>query len=490
MADQPIHPTPSSVQPTGKNIIICCDGTGNEFGSFNSNVVRLYTTLDLSNETKQVAYYHPGVGTMGAPTARNVIEKEWSRIAGLAFGAGFRDNVFDAYRYLMEIYNEGDRVFLFGFSRGAYTVRALSGVLHGYGLLRRGNEGHLPYAWRAFTEQVKQKGDQQAVGRLAHHTVDTNFSFRQTFSHDNFAIHFVGLWDTVSSVGWIYTPLRLLYTATNPLIRTVRHAVSIDEHRCFFRDNLYGKPGPNQDIVQVWFPGVHSDVGGSYPSSESSPSNTAFQWIFGEARTAGLAIVKDRINLVLGLPTQNVYASAPLYQPAPVPGHKIHESLRRVWRLAEVLPQRYYDKTRNIRLLRVPFGVHRFIPAGSIIHPTAWDSLNRKFPAEPVYQPPNLLEKYLQPGASVPFPTTANLANFYTYNPPATTLQSLSAFKRWVRLIFIGFPAFGVFLLLVALVCFLLVSTACWLAGHLCHWIGCLWTFVLGHLDKVATRCG
>ncbi len=490
MADQPIHPIPSHTQPTGKNIVICCDGTGNEFGSFNSNVVRLYTTLDLRDETKQAAYYHPGVGTMGAPTARNVIEKQWSRIAGLAFAAGFRDNVFDAYRYLMEIYNDGDRVFLFGFSRGAYTARALSGLLHGYGLLRRGNEGHLAYAWRSFTGQVKEKGGQQATGHLADHTVDTDFSFRQTFSHNNFAIHFVGLWDTVSSVGWIYTPLKLLYTARNPLIRTARHAVSIDEHRCFFRDNLYGRPGPNQDIVQVWFPGVHSDVGGSYPSSKSSPSNTAFQWILGEAQTAGLTTVQNRIDIVLGQPTTAVDEPAAPYRPAPSPGHMRHESLCGAWLLSELLPQRYYDKNRNIQLLRVPLGVHRFIPAGSIIHPSAIDYLNRKFPAEPPYEPRNLLQQYLQPGAAVPFPTTANLTGFYTYNPPATITHSPSAFIRWSRVIFIGFPAFGIFIILVALVCFLLLSITCWLAVHVCHRLGLFWSFVLCHLDKLATKCG
>jgi len=490
MAAQPIHPVPSRVVPAGKNIVICCDGTGNEFGAFNSNVVRLYTTLDLRDESAQVAYYHPGVGTMGAPTARNVLEKEWTRIAGLAFGAGFRDNVFDAYRYLMEIYEEYDRVFLFGFSRGAYTARALSGLLHGYGLLRRGNEGHLPYAWRSFTRQVKEKGEKEAQGRLAHHSVDPDFSFRETFSHKNFSIHFVGLWDTVSSVGWIYTPLRLLYTAQNPLIRTGRHAVSIDERRCFFRDNLYGNPGPGQDIVQVWFPGVHSDIGGSYSARTSFPSNTAFQWILGEAQTAGLLTLQDRIHLVLGQPTAGTYPSAPLYQPAPDPGHRIHHSLRRAWRLAEVLPQRYYDKSRGIRLLRVPLGVPRFIPAGSIIHSSAFDYLDHKFPAEPVYQPPNLLTQHLFHGASVPFPTTAELAGFYTYNPPPVTPSRWAAFKRWLRLIFIGFPAFALFVLLVALVCFLLISAACELLVHLCHWTGLFWSCVLQLLDKAATKCG
>jgi uncharacterized protein (DUF2235 family) len=103
-----------------RNIVICCDGTGNEFGDENSNVVKLYATLEIND--RQVGYYHPGVGTMGAPNARGPISREWSRVKGLAFGAGLMDNVSDAYRYLMNTYREGDRIFLFGFSRGAYTA--------------------------------------------------------------------------------------------------------------------------------------------------------------------------------------------------------------------------------------------------------------------------------------------------------------------------------------------------------------------------------
>ena len=104
---------------------------------------------------------------MGAPNARNRLERKWSVLKGLAFGAGFRDNVFDAYRFLMDNYDDNggdpDHVYLFGFSRGAYTIRALSGLLHGYGLLCRGNEGHLPYAWRMFTDQVKDIGDTEST---------------------------------------------------------------------------------------------------------------------------------------------------------------------------------------------------------------------------------------------------------------------------------------------------------------------------------------
>ena len=238
-----------------KNILLCCDGTGNKFGESNSNVVKMYIAAMVDNE--QVAYYHPGVGTMGAPTATNRWSRMWTKIKGMAFGAGFHDNVLDAYRYLMEVYNDGDRVYVFGFSRGAYTARAIVAMLHAYGLLCRGNEGHIPYIWMMFVKDLDRARGQQSSLPVAD-------AFKETFSRKNFHVHFVGLWDTVSAIGWITEPLRLLYMAQNPIIQTGRHAISIDERRCFYVDNIWGDALPGQDILQVWFPGVHSDVGGSY----------------------------------------------------------------------------------------------------------------------------------------------------------------------------------------------------------------------------------
>src|SRR6266480_4353228 len=129
-----------------KNIVVCCDGTGNEFGAQNSNVIKLYKML-VCNES-QIAYYHPGVGTMGARSALTRIGKLWTKLIGLAFGYGISDNVADAYQFLMRNYQPGDQVFVFGFSRGAYTARALCGVLRGVGLLTLGNDGLIPYALR------------------------------------------------------------------------------------------------------------------------------------------------------------------------------------------------------------------------------------------------------------------------------------------------------------------------------------------------------
>ena len=138
-----------------KNIVICCDGTGNEFGDSNSNVVKLYSAL-LIDGRRQIGYYHPGVGTMGAPTAHNKFTKAWSVIMGLAFGAGLLANVGDAYRYLMNVYEDGDNIFLFGFSRGAYTVRVLGGILHMFGLLHPGNDGLIPYIIRLYARTSRE----------------------------------------------------------------------------------------------------------------------------------------------------------------------------------------------------------------------------------------------------------------------------------------------------------------------------------------------
>ncbi len=206
-----------------KSIVVCCDGTGNQFGKNNSNVLKLYSTLVIRPGV-QTAYYHPGVGTMGARNALSTVGKLWTRVRGLAFGYGLSDNIADAYQFLMSEFEDKDKVYLFGFSRGAYTVRALCGMLHMFGLLRPGNEGMIPYAMRLFK---RRKDDKFELGA----------KFKKTFSREC-KPHFLGVWDTVSSVGWVLDPIGLKpgalpYTAQFSDIPIVRHAVSIDERRAF-----------------------------------------------------------------------------------------------------------------------------------------------------------------------------------------------------------------------------------------------------------------
>jgi hypothetical protein len=409
---------------------------------------------------------------MGDPSIRWRIPRYWSMIKGLAFGAGFKANVLDAYRYLMEFYNDGDQIYIFGFSRGSYTARALAGLLHGYGLLCRGNEGHLLYAWRMMINELKHNRKQLKKplakrGRENAHTITRNDAFAQTFSRI-VTIRFMGIWDTVSSVGWIYTPIRLLDGAQNPIIQVGRHAVSIDERRAFYRDNLWSKDpvninhpewpetlrnqGIEQDICQVWFPGAHSDVGGSYPQTEAAPSNEALRWMIGELQQHGAQLCHDRIEMVLGQPIRSLAAHS-AYSPPPPSENKIHKSLKWYWWPLQLFPQQYYDKDDAILQWRVPFGRPRSIPDGAIIHHSAVSRLRKTAQGQEPYTPMNFKLSNLHPIDS-PIPeTTANLTGCFiqkTQNGKASVPDDPTP-VRYAKLVF-GWVYFVLFWLILALI--------------------------------------
>ena len=138
-----------------KNIIICCDGTNNQFSGYHTNVIRTFKVA--VGPPDQASYYDPGVGTQPLTGWVTKLGEWWSIIIGLAFGAGLTADIEEAYKYLMKVYEPGDQVFLFGFSRGAFTVRALAGMLHAVGLLYPNSDQLVPYAttyWRGY----KKKG--------------------------------------------------------------------------------------------------------------------------------------------------------------------------------------------------------------------------------------------------------------------------------------------------------------------------------------------
>jgi uncharacterized protein (DUF2235 family) len=178
--------------------------------------------------------------------------------------------------------------------------------------------------------------------------------------------YFVGVWDTVSSVGWIENPLRLPYTANNPDIQIGRHAIAIDERRAFFRPNLWRPtaPGGPRDIKQVWFPGAHSDVGGGYPETESSLSKVALEWMLREAASAGLLTEPAKVNRVLG-------RSGDEYVP-PDPKAAMHEPLTPAWWGPEFIPKRYYNWDRHREERGMNLFRRRTIPDGSMIHEAAY----------------------------------------------------------------------------------------------------------------------
>jgi uncharacterized protein (DUF2235 family) len=341
-----------------RNLVLCCDGTSNQFGPENTNVVRLVQVLDR-NPVHQRLYYDPGVGTLPEPGTWTWLGKKLSEVPGLAFGYGLIDKVGEAYTYLMNIWEPGDKVFLFGFSRGAYTVRVLAGMLHALGLLPRGNENLVPYVLRLF--KSLRTGQQSAYWKLCD-------EFRWTFARPptsnrddrRFGVDFLGVWDTVSSVGWVWDPVTFPFTAENPSIGVVRHAVSIDERRAFFRQNQM-RPAPGQDFKEYWFPGVHGDIGGGYPEADGGLWRVAFGWMLDEAQKAGLQVNAQRLRTVLDRPP-----------PSPRPwADQLHESLVGLWWLAEIVPKQRWRHGAPGGWPKPGFGRSRYIPDGSLIHQAA-----------------------------------------------------------------------------------------------------------------------
>jgi uncharacterized protein (DUF2235 family) len=414
-----------------KNIVVCCDGTGNQFGDSNSNVVKLASTAVI--DERQVLYYHPGVGTMGSPNARTWLGKKWDVLRGLAFGYGITLGITDAYQYLMQAYEPGDHIYLFGFSRGAYTARALGGLLHMYGLLHKGNEGLIPYITKKFATRTRET---QGMA----HTLEVAEDFKQTFCQD-VLIHFVGVWDTVSSVGWISDPVVIPFTASNPIMEIGRHAISIDERRCFFRDNLWGKPFQpgepgfrvRQDAKQVWFSGVHSDIGGSYPEGESGLSKITLEWMLREAVLAGLRIHDDKAKRVLG-----VAPPAPFVRPDPTDGQ--HESLHGPWWALEFLPHYKYDKKKGRpHWTWPPLGEHRHLPVDPVTHQNLavlHDSVFDRLQNVPEYRPPNLIgrdyqhEKYVPLFADAPGYVKTMDGQLASTQPDESRFDSLGSVER------------------------------------------------------------
>ena len=178
-----------------KNIVICCDGTGNEIGSNISNVLKLFRVLE--KDAGQRVYYHPGIGTIGLESAWGRFKQKVRGVFGLATGAGLDDDTLAAYRFLCETYESGDRVWLFGFSRGAYTVRVLAAFIHVIGLLR---PDQIDLAGYAFSTYKNASANSQSADGKAPSFLDEAWHFSRVAGGYPVTIEFIGVWDTVASV--------------------------------------------------------------------------------------------------------------------------------------------------------------------------------------------------------------------------------------------------------------------------------------------------
>ncbi|MGQ7248019.1 DUF2235 domain-containing protein [Halomonas sp. V046] len=273
-----------------KTIVMSFDGTWNvpdmnlEDGDTNTNVYRLHDAV-VASETPwgTIKRYYSGVGTDGG---------HWYLVAG-ATGLGLSDILLRAYRDLIDLWEAGDRLFLFGFSRGAYTARSLSGLLETSGLLRREHRQRLDHAYRLYRD--RRQGPRSAAAE--------RFAKRYSVV---VPIHLLGVWDTVGSLG---IPLnsfgafnrRHFEFHDTRLSHRVRHAcqaLAVDEHRKAFAPTLWSPASPAAgSLEQAWFPGAHSNVGGGYPSRILSDVSLA--WMMERAERHGLVLAADKRPVLL-----------------------------------------------------------------------------------------------------------------------------------------------------------------------------------------------
>ena len=267
-----------------KRLVICCDGTWNRADQTTNgkpcptNVFKIASRIakhDAGGRAQEL-FYDQGVGTGNA----------LDRWTGGAFGDGLEDNIYDGYRFLILNYEPGDEIFLFGFSRGAFTARSLAGMIRKCGILSRPMIGR-------YRETLDLYRDR-------HHPDDDGpRAFRRAASVNGDAgtpIKLIGVWDTVGALGIPLRGLRFLTrrdyqfhdTELSGSIEHAYHALAIDEKRAPFEPTLWCyKPKENQHVEQTWFCGVHSDIGGGY--AESELSDLALEWMIDKSGNAGLA---------------------------------------------------------------------------------------------------------------------------------------------------------------------------------------------------------
>lgn len=375
-----------------RKLIICFDGTGNEIETKESNILRLYKCLE--HNENQLVYYEPGVGTSNTQNLNGGLMDGPKRVLGLIAGLGLEGSVLRAFSFLCDNYKTGDRLYFFGYSRGAYTARVLAGFINDFGLVAP-HETHLIQpvfaAWRKLRKTDTRR--KHAPLRV----------YEQFFHVAHPSIRFLGLWDTVSSL------IRIRFkwgtfvefgthssVDENPSVKSVRHALAIDETRRYFRHQFWTlgqkyhgtrfetkKNPPAQDVKQVWFAGTHTDIAGSLPEAQAGLSKISMKWMREELdalQVDGLEFRKiyyDRY--VLGKPDK-ITKKMELEISKPDPAAPMHSQFWKGWFLLEVFP-RLIRRSRwpNLRGLfgyYLPLGQLRYIPPNSDIHPSVHERIN------------------------------------------------------------------------------------------------------------------
>ncbi len=270
-----------------KRVIVCCDGTWNDTDdqSVDTNVFRIARAIHATQRTggvMQIVLYLRGVGTSGLRI---------ERLVEGAIGLGVDDNIRSAYMFIAQNYVPGDEIFVFGFSRGAYTARSLAGLIGACGILKRQNLGDLPDAWKYYRSELPLPRKHSPQDVLSEVKTDT---------HAGAKIKFLGVWDTVGALGVpgglfpAGNARQFAFHNTNPCAAMEHgcHALAIDEHRHDFVPTLWTEPAPaGVKIEQVWFAGAHADVGGGYVTR--ALANIPLVWMANKAEADGLVLDWD-----------------------------------------------------------------------------------------------------------------------------------------------------------------------------------------------------
>ncbi|MHB9863486.1 DUF2235 domain-containing protein [Streptomyces sp. YIM S03343] len=276
-----------------RRLVVCCDGTWNfadQPSKTNVSKIALSVHPGPATGKDQRVYYHSGVGT-----------HRWEHLGGGAFGVGLSRDVTDAYRFLVQTYQPGDELFLFGFSRGAFTARSLAGLVRNSGIVRRDHTDRIRQAWALYRDRIEKPSGVAST------------LFRRSYAHET-EIHFIGVWDTVGALGipvpdprWLQPAVHRFNrrwafhdTELSSWVKAAFHALSIDEQRSAFQPTLWhqqpGAAEQGQELKQVWFAGSHSDVGGGY--EETGLSDIALLWMAEQAGRHGLEFDSEVLSAV------------------------------------------------------------------------------------------------------------------------------------------------------------------------------------------------
>src|SRR5262245_3184313 len=315
-----------------KRLVVCCDGTWNRPDQTKqgvaspTNVAKFSLALADADEAgnPQLLHYETGVGT-----------RRGERIAGGMFGIGLSRNVQDGYRFLIDCYEPGDKLYLLGFSRGAYTARSIAGLVRNAGILRHEHRDRVEQAYAVYrTPDTDSK-----PGRIGSEL------FPRSYSQSEVYIEFVGVWDTVGALGipidgfrppWLSRLWTFHDTTLSRYVLNAFHAMAIDERRRPFRPTLWVQrdDAANQTLEQVWFSGAHCDVGGGY--RDPGLSEIPLLWMAEKAKSCGLVFKPDHLVVT---PSADDDARRAGIHVSPDHRAELHDSRTSYYRL-----QRAYDR--------------------------------------------------------------------------------------------------------------------------------------------------